>query len=119
LHLSGLFDVNKTKLHKLHKKSTRHRSVRSKSKICGCFYCFKELSFGQMVRWIDNNETALCPYCGVDSVLGFETSTANQALLRDMHEEWFAAPARLTAEEWKSAIEADIWPTGANSPDRK
>jgi hypothetical protein len=100
----------KENLTALHKKSSRHRSSLAKSKVCGCFYCFHEFPFVQIVDWIDDKKTALCPYCGIDAVLGFNTPAADQELLHAMHERWFENPKRLTPEEWKKAAEGHVWP---------
>jgi hypothetical protein len=100
----------KSNLKAVHKKSRRNRSQLSRSKICGCFYCLKEFTFSQIGGWIDDGETALCPCCGIDAVLGFDTETADQALLQTMHEHWFENSIRLTPEEWKRAVEKNAWP---------
>jgi len=102
--------ATKANLADLHKKSKRNRSSLSKSMICGCFYCFNEFPFDQIAEWIDDGETALCPYCGVDAVLGFGSETADQELLHEMHDRWFKPSIRLTPGEWKSAVERNVWP---------
>lgn len=37
---------------------------------CGCFYCLKKFPPTEIKSWADQEETAICPYCGMDSVLG-------------------------------------------------
>ena len=37
---------------------------------CGCFYCLKKFPPSEIKSWADKGETPLCPYCGMDSVLG-------------------------------------------------
>jgi len=48
------------------------------SDIAACFYCVKEFSPEESVEWCDgddfSSQTAICPYCGVDSVVGFNGS---------------------------------------------
>jgi hypothetical protein len=100
----------KSDLETVHKKSRRNRLQLADSKSCGCFYCLKEFPFSQIADWIDDSETARCPYCGIDAVLGFDTETADQALLQNMHEHWFENTIRLTPEEWKRAVERKAWP---------
>jgi hypothetical protein len=97
-------------LSKLHKKSRCNRSSLAEAKICGCFYCFKEYPFEQIIEWVDAGETALCPRCGIDSVLGFDTPTADQELLHEMHDLWFKESVNLTPDEWKKAVETNVWP---------
>ena len=96
-------------LEKLHDQCFRNRSLLGRATLCGCFYCLKEFSCGQITEWVDNGETALCPYCGIDAVLGFNTPGADQELLHAMHERWFENPKRLTPEEWKKAAEGNVW----------
>ena len=111
--------ATKANLTALHKKSSRHRSSLSKSKVCGCFYCRKEFPFQQIVEWIDDNETALCPYCGIDAVLGFDFPAAGQELLHAMHDYWFKPSISLTPDEWKDAVEKNRWPKRVRSWARK
>jgi hypothetical protein len=108
--------ATKANLTALHKKSRSNRSSLEKSTICGCFYCFKEFVFERVVEWIDDDETALCPYCGVDAVLGFASPTADQQLLHEMHDRWFKPRTQLTADEWKNAVESDVLPPARVSP---
>jgi hypothetical protein len=103
--------IRKASLDDLHKKSRYNRSSLAKSKICGCFYCFSEFPFEQIVKWTDDNETALCPCCSVDAVLDFDSAGADQELLQWMHERWFKTPRRLTSDEWKNAVESNVWPS--------
>ena len=108
------------RLVKQHNKSRRNRSSLAASAICACFYCFKEYPFAQITEWTDGGETAICPRCGVDAVLGFAVPAADQALLRKMHGRWFKTAKRLTPEEWKTATETNNWASSAgSSPDRK
>lgn len=44
---------------------------------CGCFYCLKIFSPSEIKEWIEEEDPdngkggkAICPYCGVDSVIG-------------------------------------------------
>lgn len=106
----------KANLALLHKRARLNRSFLVKSAICGCFYCFSEFLFDQIVVWIDKDETALCPHCGVDAVLGFGSQNADQELLHEMHDRWFKPSIRLTPGEWKNAIEKNIWPPTPMKP---
>jgi hypothetical protein len=53
-----------------HKKSVRHRADIERSSLCGCFYCKAIFAPNRIVEWVDNGATALCPTCGIDSVIG-------------------------------------------------
>jgi hypothetical protein len=37
---------------------------------CGCFYCKSIFAPSKIVEWVDDDDTALCPFCGIDSVIG-------------------------------------------------
>lgn len=55
-----------------HLYSSNHREKLLKNKKCGCFYCLKIFDPIEITDWIEDAKdgTAICPYCGVDSVIG-------------------------------------------------
>lgn len=59
-------------LDEAHRKSIRHRTRVSEAERCGCFQCLAQFEPAAIQRWTDGGETALCPRCGVDSVLALE-----------------------------------------------
>lgn len=52
------------------KLSYKNKQSILNSNNCGCFYCLSIFSKDQIKFWIDDNNTAVCPKCNVDSVLG-------------------------------------------------
>jgi len=61
-----------------------------KGKICGCFYCLKIFNFIEIEDWSDNEDTALCPYCEIDSVIGEGSGfIINEPLLKEIHQMYF------------------------------
>lgn len=81
---------------KAHKASIINRDQITQSKICGCFYCLYIFPKEEISEWIDDQsnpegDTALCPKCGIDSVLGdkagFELS---KEFLTQMNLRWFS-----------------------------
>jgi NAD-dependent SIR2 family protein deacetylase len=56
---------------------------------CGCFYCLRTFDAKEVKRWIDNGQTALCPYCGIDAVLSSKVDPIDGAFLQRMHRYWF------------------------------
>lgn len=40
---------------------------------CGCFHCLQVFEADEVMDWIDDGETPLCPLCGMDTVLPGET----------------------------------------------
>ena len=77
--------------HKIaHKHSSNHRAEILRSSTCGCFYCLSVFSPEAIVRWVDNGQTAMCPKCGIDSVLGDASGLQiDRAFLSAMKRTWF------------------------------
>lgn len=51
-----------------------HRKQLLASETAVCFHCFSEFSPDTVQEWTDGEhigQTALCPHCGVDAVVGF------------------------------------------------
>lgn len=78
-----------------HARSINHRGEVLSSDLCGCFYCCKTFRPDEIVEWCDANpdgvgQTALCPKCGIDSVIGdragYELTTQ---FLSRMRKHWF------------------------------
>lgn len=65
----------------------RHNSVEiANATICGCYQCKSIFSAGAVKTFIDDKRTALCPRCGIDSVLPNITDTDD---LVKLHQRWF------------------------------
>ncbi len=84
-----------TMIQKAHKHSASHRDEIIKSEMCGCFYCKKIFPSTNIEEWIDEDDggvgqTALCPQCGVDSVIGDKSGfPVTSHFLSEMHRFWF------------------------------
>lgn len=75
-----------------HKHSSRHRAEIEMSARCGCFFCFRTFPSTDIKAWTDANQTALCPRCGVDSVIGIASKhRLDDAFLRQMHTHFFSS----------------------------
>ena len=61
------------------------------AKKCGCFYCLKIFSPLEIEEWLEDEEgTALCPYCRIDSVIGESSGyPITEEFLSEMHKYWF------------------------------
>ena len=63
---------------------------------CGCFYCKKIYGPDRIVDWADpqkphEQQTAVCPECGIDSVIGNASGfEITEAFLEDMRTAWFS-----------------------------
>jgi hypothetical protein len=78
-----------------HKHASKHRAELEASGRCACFFCFRSFPPSAIKVWTDASQTALCPLCGVDSVLGSESShRLDEAFLRKMHQHCFGSRSR-------------------------
>ncbi|MFO0625725.1 MAG: cytoplasmic protein [Polyangiales bacterium] len=74
----------------LHRRSSKHRADLERSKSCACFHCKGTFSPARIKDWTDSGTTALCPLCGIDSVLPGEPVLAlSESLLEEMRVYWF------------------------------
>lgn len=78
-----------------HRHSIRHYDEVCQSDTCGCFYCCRIFSPVEISEWVDDGDTdsaktALCPYCGIDSVIGSAAGyPIDASFLREMRKHWF------------------------------
>ena len=73
-----------------HKKCINHRAEIERSQLCGCFYCRETFGPDRIVDWVDKDSTALCPECGIDSVIGDASGVqVTKSFLEEMHAAWF------------------------------
>lgn len=88
--------------HQAHTHSSQHRTELEASLLCGCFYCLAIFAPSAIDEWIDsppdapdhdahdNGATALCPRCGIDSVIGSASGLPITAeFLGAMRRVWF------------------------------
>ena len=86
-----------------HQQSFGNRVKISRSSLCACFCCLKTFSSEAIRTWWDRPKesadtdaaetlgiTAVCPYCGMDSVLGDQCGyELSNAFLKRMERFWF------------------------------
>jgi len=78
-----------------HDASSGHRAHVQRSETCGCFYCEQQYSPREIEEWVDADETgegqtALCPRCGIDSVIGSASGyPITKEFLEAMNRRWF------------------------------
>jgi hypothetical protein len=77
-----------------HRHSIHHRAEILKSELCDCFHCLAIFTARETEDWTDwfnwIGETALCPKCDIDSVIGSPSGypiTVN--FLNQLREYWF------------------------------
>lgn len=81
-------------LNDAHKHSIRNESELSHSPVCGCFYCGKIFGFKDIKDFITEENhsirTAICPYCGIDSVIGSASGyDITPEFLNELYKYWF------------------------------
>jgi hypothetical protein len=77
-----------------HRHCTRHRDEVMASDICGCFHCGAMFAPAEISTWTDRweglGQTAVCPNCSVDAVIGSESGYPITAdFLNLMRKHWF------------------------------
>lgn len=75
-----------------HKHSSKNRSSLEQDSICGCFYCLKIFSPSEITEWFqeEGDDTAVCPYCGIDSIIGEGSGFLMEPdFFEQMHKNWF------------------------------
>jgi len=70
----------------------------------GCYHCMWIFAGRDIVKFVDNGETAICPHCGIDSVLPEVTNTH---FLSNCSEAWFAGKD----EEQPEPVNSDFYET--------
>ncbi len=81
---------------KAHQFSNNHMEALKADAVCGCFYCCKVFDPAQIETWLvadnprDKDGTAICPYCGIDSVIGESSGfPITEEFLKEMNRYWF------------------------------
>ncbi|MFU8926811.1 cytoplasmic protein [Acinetobacter puyangensis] len=73
-----------------HKGSIYNRDILRDSSLCGCFFCLDQFDYKNIYDWIDGDNTALCPSCGIDSVIGSASGyPITDGFLKEMKQFWF------------------------------
>jgi len=74
-----------------HRHSSIHRDEVLASEVVLCLYCQQSFPPKQITEWIDNEQTALCPRCGIDSIIGSKSGfpVSDAAFVAAMHAYWF------------------------------
>lgn len=78
-----------------HRHSENHRTEVLASWRCGCFHCTRTFEPEAIAEWVDAGaddvgQTALCPRCGIDAVLGSASGLPlTQDFLATMRRRWF------------------------------
>ena len=71
-----------------HKHCTNNHDAINASKVCGCFYCEATYAPSAVTSYVSGQD-AVCPKCGIDSVLPDASLEITPELLRAMYDRWF------------------------------
>jgi hypothetical protein len=76
-----------------HKHCANHRDEIEASIVAGCFYCRQSFPPSEIEDWVDDDQCAMCPKCGIDSVIGSASGypVADPDFLRRMNDFWFGS----------------------------
>ena len=70
--------------------SMKNKKQLEMSNKCGCFGCVKIFEPSEIKEYIPGEDTAVCPYCGTDSILGdYSGFDITEEFMREMNEEMF------------------------------
>lgn len=74
-----------------HEFSINHKKLLLQDKKCGCFNCLKIFNPKEIEEWIDDTSgTAICPYCGIDSIIGESSGfPITEEFMKEMQDFWF------------------------------
>ena len=89
-------------LHAAHDLARDNRTFQTSSQDAGCFCCVSIFPAQKVTKWCPDkiqgrwkdNVTALCPYCGVDSVIFDAQHVLSLPWLGDMEQQWFSLIGR-------------------------
>lgn len=69
----------------LHSHSFKNKETLRQKSVAGCFCCCKVFPTSAIKEYTDEGDTAICPNCGIDSVL----DEVGENLLFQMNQRWF------------------------------
>jgi len=101
-----------------HRHSIHNKEEIKRSNWCGCFHCLETFPAEDVDVWIDRDmafgnkvgSTALCPKCGVDSVVADASGfSLHNEFLREMSDFYFATNSTFeeTLDEMLCVFEGD------------
>lgn len=86
-------------LTRAHAVASHNRAEIEGSVWCACFQCVSWFPAGNIDKWTDHGETAMCPHCGIDAVIPDTSGWLKQGELREwlvfltrMQQRWFGLP---------------------------
>jgi hypothetical protein len=100
-----------------HEHAKRNRKEIRASGVCGCFHCISMFPPSHVKRWLQ--QTAFCPHCNVDAVIGGASGFPITAdFLTEMQRVWFNRGWKKVDNHWeisdviddRAVHVANFWP---------
>lgn len=86
--------LKQTQLTLAHQHARNNKEEIAESITCGCFFC--QAIFDAKAVIVFTGSTALCPYCGIDALIGDKSGCElSSNFLLDMFKRWFSIPIQL------------------------
>jgi len=98
--------IDHTLYENAHRSAFRNRKYFSTVGPCGCFYCGAHYPSTAVKTWVDSEEqTALCPKCGIDAVIHADSGfPITSTFLDALHFLYFGKPIGASKEkQWKQS----------------
>lgn len=88
-----------------HRHCLRNRPELLRSTSCACFCCLAAYPPSEIAAWIPDEDTALCPRCGADAVLGDAAGLPlTPGFLEAMRSRWFGQTPEARAAEQRNRL---------------
>ena len=82
--------MTKEEMKGIHSHTLRNRKEIEASDNCVCISCRETFNASEVEDYIDEGETALCPKCGIDAVIGDCTGISmDKETLNELNKEFF------------------------------
>jgi hypothetical protein len=82
--------MEKEKIKAAIKFATTNKKALEISEKAGCYYCLKIYPANEVTDFLEVEDTALCPHCGIDSVLpGKSPYELTSETLKELNKFWF------------------------------
>lgn len=80
----------KSQLERLHAYSSYNKELVGLADKCYCFYCKESMASGEIVDYADEGQTAICPKCGIDSIIPDSIpEPLDEDIISEMNAYWF------------------------------
>jgi hypothetical protein len=68
----------------------KNKNIVSQSIKAGCYHCSKIFDIKEIQNYTDNGQTVICPFCGIDAVIGDMCGVVlTEELLNKANKFWF------------------------------